>query len=36
MFRDNRLTTALVDRLILHAYILAFTGESYRLKYCAV
>ncbi|OKO87722.1 Mobile element protein [Geobacillus proteiniphilus] len=30
VFGDNRLTAALVDRLVHHAHILAFTGESYR------
>ena len=29
---DNRLTAALIDRLVHHAHILAFSGESYRLK----
>lgn len=32
VFGDNRLTSALVDRLVHHAHIIAFTGESYRLK----
>lgn len=32
VFIDPRLTAALVDRLIHHAHILSFTGESYRLK----
>ncbi|WP_079707631.1 IS21-like element helper ATPase IstB [Paraliobacillus ryukyuensis] len=32
VFGDNRLTTALVDRLVHHAHVVAFTGESYRLK----
>ncbi|EOV9528162.1 IS21-like element helper ATPase IstB [Bacillus cytotoxicus] len=32
VFGDNKLTAALVDRLVHHAHILAFTGESYRLK----
>ncbi|WP_269321434.1 ATP-binding protein [Bacillus sp. UNC437CL72CviS29] len=32
VFGDNILTAALVDRLVHHAHILAFTGESYRLK----
>ncbi|MFT9497935.1 MULTISPECIES: IS21-like element helper ATPase IstB [Bacillota] len=32
IFGDNRLTSALVDRLVHHAHIVAFTGESYRLK----
>ena len=31
VFGDNRLTAALVDRLIHHSHILIFTGESYRL-----
>ena len=30
---DNRLTAALIDRLVHHAHILAFEGESNRLKY---
>ncbi|OKO88719.1 Mobile element protein [Geobacillus proteiniphilus] len=33
VFGDNRLTAALVDRLVHHAHILAFTGESYRLRH---
>lgn len=32
VFVDPRLTAALVDRLIHHAHIVSFTGESYRLK----
>ncbi|HBK5700289.1 IS21-like element helper ATPase IstB [Enterococcus faecium] len=32
VFVDARLTAALVDRLIHHAHILSFTGESFRLK----
>jgi DNA replication protein DnaC len=32
IFGDNRLTSALVDRLIHHAHVVAFTGESFRLK----
>lgn len=32
VFGDNRLTTALIDRLVHHAHVVAFTGESYRLK----
>ncbi|MGI2708223.1 IS21-like element helper ATPase IstB [Bacillus cytotoxicus] len=32
VFGDNKLTATLVDRLVHHAHILAFTGESYRLK----
>lgn len=30
---DNRLTAALIDRLVHHARILAFTGPSYRLRH---
>lgn len=29
---DNRLTAALIDRLIHHSHIVIFSGESYRLK----
>jgi DNA replication protein DnaC len=32
VFGNARLTAALVDRLVHHAHILAFTGESYRLR----
>ena len=28
---DDRLTAALIDRLVHHAHILAFSGKSYRL-----
>lgn len=30
---DTQLTTALVDRLVHHAHIILFTGESYRLSH---
>jgi DNA replication protein DnaC len=33
IFGDSRLTAALVDRLVHHAHVLAFTGESYRLSH---
>jgi len=33
IFGDTRLTAALVDRLVHHAHILTFTGESYRLRH---
>lgn len=33
VFGDTRLTKALVDRLVHHAHILGFTGESYRLRH---
>lgn len=32
IFGNNRLTAALIDRLVHHAHILAFTGESMRLR----
>ena len=32
VFGDNRLTAALIDRLIHHSHIVIFSGESYRLK----
>ena len=31
VFGDNRLTAALVDRLIHHSHIVIFSGESYQL-----
>ncbi|WP_235918968.1 IS21-like element helper ATPase IstB [Heliomicrobium undosum] len=33
IFGDTRLTAALVDRLVHHAHILTFAGESYRLRH---
>lgn len=30
---DNRLTAAMIDRLVHHAHILGFSGESYRLRH---
>ena len=32
IFGDNRLAAALIDRLVHHSHILAFTGESIRLR----
>lgn len=32
IFGDTKLTSALVDRLVHHAHILSFTGDSFRLK----
>lgn len=32
IFRDDRLTAALIDRLVHHAHILGFTGPSYRYR----
>lgn len=31
IFTDPRLTAALVDRIIHHAHVLSFTGDSYRI-----
>ncbi|MDE8565736.1 MULTISPECIES: ATP-binding protein [Anoxybacillus] len=33
LFHDKRLTTAIIDRLVHHSYLLTFTGTSYRLKH---
>ena len=32
VFGNNRLTAVLVDRLVHHAHIFVFSGESYRLR----
>lgn len=32
VFGDDRLTAALIDRLIHHSHIVVFSGESYRLR----
>ena len=32
MFGDDRLTAALIDRLIHHSHIVIFSGESYHLR----
>lgn len=32
VFGDNRLTAALIDRLVHHSHIVIFSGESYRLQ----
>lgn len=33
VFSDSRLTAALVDRVIHHAHILNFTGDSFRVTH---
>ncbi len=33
VINDSRLTAALIDRLVHHGHVLAFTGESYRLRH---
>ncbi len=32
VINDNRLTAAVIDRLVHHGHVLAFTGESNRLR----
>lgn len=33
VLNDNRLTAALIDRLVHHAHVLAFSGSSWRLRH---
>jgi DNA replication protein DnaC len=33
VFGDKRLPATIIDRLVHHAHILSFTGESYRLTH---
>jgi DNA replication protein DnaC len=33
IFYDEKLTTAIIDRLIHHSHLLVFTGKSYRLEH---
>lgn len=33
IFYDEKMTNAIIDRLIHHSHLLVFTGQSYRLKY---
>jgi DNA replication protein DnaC len=33
IFFDEKLTTAIIDRLIHHSHLLVFTGKSYRLEH---
>jgi len=32
IFYDKKMTSAIIDRLIHHSYLIMFTGESYRLR----
>lgn len=32
IFQDERMTTAIIDRLIHNSFILTFNGESYRYR----
>ena len=36
IFYDERMTNAIIDRLIHHSKLLMFTGESYRLKHSTI
>jgi DNA replication protein DnaC len=36
IFYDERMTNALIDRLIHHSYLLMFSGDSYRLKHSTI
>jgi DNA replication protein DnaC len=33
IFYDEKMTNAIIDRLIHHSHLLVFTGPSYRLKH---
>jgi len=33
IFYDEKLTTAIIDRVVHHSHLLIFTGDSYRLKH---
>lgn len=36
IFYDEKLTSAIIDRVIHHSHLLIFTGGSYRLKYSTI
>lgn len=36
IFYDEKLTTAIIDRIIHHGHLLIFNGSSYRLKYSSI
>jgi DNA replication protein DnaC len=36
IFYDNKLTSAIIDRLIHHCHLLVFTGRSYRLEHSSI
>ncbi len=36
IFYDEKLTTAIIDRVIHHGHLLMFTGSSYRLKHSSI
>ena len=33
VFYDDRLTSAIIDRLVHHCHLIVFTGRSYTLEY---
>ncbi|MFA5657053.1 MAG: ATP-binding protein [Dysgonamonadaceae bacterium] len=33
---DEKLTAAIVDRLVHHSHMLIFTGESYRMRHSLI
>ena len=36
IFYDEKLTSAIIDRIIHHSHLLMFTGSSYRLKHSSI
>lgn len=36
IFYDEKMTSAIIDRLIHHSHLLIFTGQSYRLKHSTI
>lgn len=36
IFYDERLTSAIIDRIIHHSYLLIFKGESYRIQHSTI
>ena len=36
IFYDDKLTSAIIDRLIHHCHLLVFTGKSYRLEHLSI
>jgi len=36
IFYDDKLTSAIIDRLIHHCHLLVFTGKSYRLEHSSI
>jgi DNA replication protein DnaC len=36
IFYDEKLTSAIIDRLIHHSHLLVFGGQSYRVRYSTI